>query len=108
MNEQYNQECFIKTTLSQIENNLTKFIFETNSSNVQSLYLRNEISKFKTNSFRRNNSQNDITSQYSNITQRILPLLNVKRNLNFRHRNSSIFKVKNINKNLISGKQDIK
>ena len=107
MNEQYNQECFIKTTLSQIENNLTKFIFETNSSNVQSLYLRNEISKFKTNSFRRNNSQNDITSQYSNITQRILPLLNVKRNLNFRHRNSSIFKVKNINKNLISGKQDI-
>ena len=38
-----NQEKFIKTTLSQIENNLTKFIFETNFSNVQSLFLRSEM-----------------------------------------------------------------
>ena len=107
MNDTFNQEKFIKSTLWKIENNLTKFIFETNSSNVQSLYLRNEISKFKTKFFRRNNSQNEITSNYSNITQKILPLLNNKRDPSARHKNNTIFKPNIINNNIITGKQDI-
>ena len=102
-----NQEKFIKTTLSQIENNLTKFIFETNFSNVQSLFLRSEISNFKSKSIRRNNSQNELSSHYSNITNKILPLLNYKRDPSARHKNSSIFRPKIINKNIITGKQDI-
>ena len=104
MSDKFNQEKFIKTTLSKIEKNLTRFIFETNFSNVQSLYLRSEISKFKTKSFRRNNSQNEINSHY---THRILPLLNNKRDPSARHKNSSIFHPKAINPNIISGKQDI-
>ena len=106
MNVKYNQDNFIKSTLEKIEKNLTKFIFETNFSNVQSLYLRSQISKFKKNSFRRNNSQNDI-NHYSNITNKILPLLNNKRDPNARHKNSSIFHPKTNNNNIISGKQDI-
>ena len=107
MTDKFNQEKFIKSTLFQIENNLTKFIFETNFSNVQSLFLRSEISKFKEKSFKRNNSQNELTSHYLNITHKILPLLNNKRDPSARHKNSSIFRPKMINKNIITGKQDI-
>ena len=107
MSDNFNHDKFFKSTLSQIENNLTKFIFETNFSNVQSLYLRNQISQFKKKSFRRNNSQNELTSHYSNITQKILPLLKNKRDPSARHKNSSIFNPKAINENIITGKQDI-
>ena len=107
MSDRFNQEKFIKSTLSQVEKHLNRFIFETNFSNVNSLYLRNEISKFKKNIFRRNKSQNDIDSHYQKINQRILPLLNRRRDPSARHKNSTIFNPKIINKNIISKKQDI-
>lgn len=107
MVDRFNQEKFINTTLSQVEKNLNRFIFETNFSNVNSLYLRNEISKYKKKNIRRNKSQNDINSLYQNINHRILPILNRKRDPSARHKNSTIFNPKIINKNIISGKQDI-
>ena len=107
MVDRFNHEKYINTTLSQVEKNLSRFIFETNFSNVNSLYLRNEISKFKKRNFRRNKSQNNIASYYQNINQRILPILNRKRDPSARHKNSTIFNPKVINKNIISGKQDI-
>ena len=58
MNVKYDQEKFFNKTLSKIEKDLTKFIFETNFSNVPSLYLRDEISKFKKKSFKRSSPQN--------------------------------------------------
>ena len=105
MSDKFNHEKFFKSTLSKIENNLTQFIFETNFSNVQSLYLRNQITQFKSKSFKRNNSQNQFN--YANIAQKILPLLQNKRDPSARHKNSSIFNPKIINENVISGKQDI-
>ena len=78
MSEKYNQEKFFNSTLSKLESDLTKFIFQTNFSNVQSIYLREEISRFKNKSFNRSNSQNDFKPNYTKLKQKIFPLLIIK------------------------------
>ena len=107
MKEKYNQEKFFNSTLSKIENDLTKFIFETNFSNVQSLYLREEISKYKMKKFKRNNSQNDYQPYYHKVKQKVFPFIKNKRDPDVRNKNSSIFTPIVENKHIISGKQDI-
>ena len=107
MSEKYNQEKFFNSTLSKLESDLTKFIFQTNFSNVQSIYLREEISRFKNKSFNRSNSQNDFKPNYTKLKQKIFPLINNKRDPSARNRNSTIFTPLVKNKNIISGKQDI-
>ena len=107
MKEKYNQEKFFNSTLSKLESDLTKFIFQTNFSNVQSIYLREEISRFKNKSFNRSNSQNNFEPNYSKLKQKIFPLINNKRDPSARNRNSTIFTPLVKNKNIISGKQDI-
>ena len=106
MNVKYDQEKFFNKTLSKIEKDLTKFIFETNFSNVPSLYLRDEISKFKKKSFKRSSSQNGF--EYYNIMKRkIFPMLVNKRDPETKNKNSTIFVPLIRNKNLITRKQDI-
>ena len=107
MSEKYNQEKFFNSTLSDIEKNLTKFLFETNFMNSQSLYLREEISKFKDKLISRSNSQNLLQANYTQIKQKIFPLINNKIDPNALNRNNSIFTPIIRNKNVISGKQDI-
>ena len=107
MNEKYDQEKFFYSTLSKLESNLTRFIFETNFTNVPSIYLREEVSKLKKKSFKRSISQNQIQPHYTKIRQKIFPLINNKRDPSARNRNSSIFKPLIKNKNIISGKPDI-
>ena len=108
MKEQYNQEKFFNSTLSKLENDLTQFIFETNFTNVPSIYLREEISKFRKKAVKRSNSQKGFDPYYSQIKQKIFPTINNKRDPSARNRNSSIFTPLIENKNIISGKQDIK
>jgi hypothetical protein len=106
MNVKYDQEKFFNKTLSKIEKDLTKFIFETNFSNVPSLYLRDEISKFKKKSFKRSSSQNGF--EYYNIMKRkIFPMIINKRDPEAKNKNSTIFVPLIRNKNLITRKQDI-
>ena len=101
------QEKFFNSTLTKLENNLTKFIFETNFSNDSSLYLKGKILKMKKRSFKRNNSQNIPYPYFNQIKKKLLPFINEKRDPNKLNRNSSIFTPIIINKNIISGKQDI-
>ena len=75
MSEKYNQEKFFNSTLSKLESDLTKFIFQTNFSNVQSIYLREEISRFKNKSFNRSNSQQ--------ILNNIRPNLNMEKEADY-------------------------
>ena len=107
MKEKYNQEKFFNSTLSKIENYLTKFIFETNFSNIPSLYLREEISKFKMKKFKRSNSQNDYQPYYHKVKQKVFPFIKKIKDPDVRNKNSSIFIPIVENKNIISGKQDI-
>ena len=107
MIDRYNQEKFFNSTLSDIEKNLTKFLFATNFMNSQSLYLREEISKFKDKLISRSNSQNLLQANYTQIKQKIFPLINNKIDPNALNRNNSIFTPIIRNKNVISGKQDI-
>ena len=107
MIDRYNQEKFFNSTLSDIEKNLTKFLFATNFMNSQSLYLIEEISKFKDKLISRSNSQNLLQANYTQIKQKIFPLINNKIDPNALNRNNSIFTPIIRNKNVISGKQDI-
>ena len=107
MIDRYNQEKFFNSTLSDIEKNLTKFLFATNFMNSQSLYLREEISKFKDKLISRSNSQNLLQANYTQIKQKIFPLINNKIDPNALNRNNSIFTPIIMNKNVISGKHDI-
>ena len=107
MTDRYNQEKFFNSTLYNIEKNLTKFLYETNFTNSQSLYLREEISKFKDKLMNRSNSQNLLQANYSQIKKKIFPLINNRIDTNKINRNNSIFTPIISNKNIISGKQDI-
>ena len=108
MKEKYNQEKFFNSTLSKIENNLTKLIFETNFSNEQSILLREEIKKYKRKLIRKSNSQKNYEPFYTKINQNIFPFINNRINPNALNKNSTIFTSLIKNKNIISHKQDMK
>ena len=108
MKEKYNQEKFFNSTLSKIEDNLKKFIFETNFSNEQSLLLREEIKKFKNKVIKKSKSLNTYEPFYAKIKQNIFPFINNKIDPNALNKNSTIYTSLVKNKNIISGKQDIR
>ena len=108
MKEKYNQEKFFNSTLSKIENNLTKLIFETNFSNEQSILLREEVKKYKRKLIRKSNSQKNYEPFYTKINQNIFPFINNRINPNALNKNSTIFTSLIKNKNIISHKQDMK
>ena len=108
MKEKFNQEKFFNSTLSKIENNLTQLIFETNFSNEQALLLREEIKKFKRKSIKKSNSLNNYEPFYAKLKQSIFPFINNKLDPNSLNKNSTIYTSLTKNKNVISGKQDLK
>ena len=110
MHEPKNQEKFIKDTIEEVHNNLTKFILDTNYSNVQSIHLRNQLEEFKLNILKQEEKvkeKKSIFNKNQNIDKHLLPYLDNFYNPNVCFPNSSLFIQKVKNKNILRGFQDI-
>ena len=108
MSETEKQAKFIKDTLDKVHSDITKFIIDTNYSNVKSIHLRNELEQYKAQMLKRENQikkRQIINNQ--NINQYLLPLLDNIHNPNLCIPDSSLFTQKIKNKNVLRGFQDI-
>ena len=113
MNDEENkQKEFINSTLLKIKDSLTKFLVDTNYSNIQSLYLRQRIDDYEKEYLKQNqNSKRNASSNnksFSNDT--ILPLLIDKKNPKFCYNKNNIYnmrkKMSNTSKNENKKKND--
>ena len=102
------QAKFIKETLDKVHNDITKFIIDTNYSNVNSIHLRNQLEQYKEqiiqneNQIKRNQMINN-----QKIRNYLLPLLDNIHNPNLCIPNASLFSQKTKNTNVLRGFQDI-
>ena len=55
--ENVKQKEFINSALTKLKDNLTKFIVDTNYSNIQSLYLRQQIDTYEKEILKQNQSR---------------------------------------------------
>ena len=93
-NEEDKQKEFINATLQQLKENISKFITSTNYSNIQSLYLRQQIDDYQ-KEFNRLNQQKIYQRQLSeNSTLKneiVLPLLLNSKNPKISYKKESIY-----------------
>jgi len=109
--EEDKQKEFINSTLLKLKDGITKFIVDTNYSNIQSLYLRQRIDSYEKQFNKRNKNQKKSASQNNKSfnSETILPLLINTKNpklcydknnlYNIRKKNNTINLVENMKKN---------
>ena len=108
MKEENNkQKEFINSTLKKLKDNLTKFIVDTNYSNIQSLYLRQRINNYEKEFLKQNKNYKKSSSlnNKSFTSETILPLLIDKKNPKIIYNKNHIYNIgnrnnKNINENI--------
>ena len=75
------QKEFIDITLQKLKDNITKFIVDTNYSNIQSLYLRQQIDNYEKDFIERNQNKRSYSLSNKSLTnETILPLIINNRN----------------------------
>jgi protease II len=93
-NEEDKQKEFINATLQQLKENISNFITSTNYSNIQSLYLRQQIDDYQ-KEFNRLNQQKIYQRQLSeNSTLKneiVLPLLLNSKNPKLPYKKESLY-----------------
>ena len=80
MKEEDKQKEFINSTLLKLKDGLSKFIADTNYSNIQSLYLRQRIDDYEKEYIKQNTKRNASLNNKSLTSDIILPLLIDKKN----------------------------
>ena len=94
--EENKQREFINSTFLKLKDGLTKFLVDTNYSNIQSLYLRQRIDDYEKEFLKQNqNSKRNSSSNnksFSNDT--ILPLLIDKKNPKLSYNKNNIYNIK--------------
>ena len=80
MKEEDKQKEFINSTLLKLKDGLSKFIADTNYSNIQSLYLRQRIDDYEKEYIKQNTKRNTSLNNKSLTSDIILPLLIDKKN----------------------------
>ena len=103
MKEENNkQKEFINSTLNKLKDNLTKFIVDTNYSNIQSLYLRQRIDNYEKEYLKQNKNYKKSSSlnNKSFTSETILPILIDRKNPKIIYNKNHIYNVgKKNNKN---------
>ena len=100
--EDNKQKEFIKSTLLKLKDGLTKFIVDTNYSNIQSLYLRQRIDNYEKEFLNKNYKKSASLNNKSFTSETILPLLIDKKNPKIIYNKNHIYNIKkktNKNKN---------
>ena len=80
MKEEDKQKEFINSTFLKLKDGLSKFIADTNYSNIQSLYLRQRIDDYEKEYIKQNTKRNASLNNKSLTSDIILPLLIDKKN----------------------------
>ena len=106
MKEEDKQKEFINSTLLKLKDGLSKFIADTNYSNIQSLYLRQRIDDYEKEYIKQNSKRNASLNNKSLTSDIILPLLIDKKNPKKCYNQNSIYNIrkrtnsKNIKENI--------
>ena len=99
--ENVKQKEFINSALTKLKDNLTKFIVDTNYSNIQSLYLRQQIDTYEKDILKQNQSRKNLSVNYKSLNnETILPLLISNKNPNKLYDKNKIY-------NYVKGKSSI-
>ena len=95
--EDYKQKEFINSAFSKLKDDITKFIVDTNYSNIQSLYLRQRIEDYEKNFMKPNlNAKKSVSvNNKSFSSETILPLLIDKRNPKICYNRNNIYNIRN-------------
>ncbi len=109
-NEEDKQKEFINSTLLKLKDGLTKFIVDTNYSNIQSLYLRQRIDNYEKEFNKQIQSQKRSVSQNSKsfTGETILPLLINKNNPKICYNNNNIYNTRKKRPNIINLNENMK
>ena len=93
--ENVKQKEFINSALTKLKDNLTKFIVDTNYSNIQSLYLRQQIDTYEKEILKQNPSRKNLSVNYKSLNnETILPLLISNKNPNKLYDKNKIYNTK--------------
>ena len=93
--ENVKQKEFINSALTKLKDNLTKFIVDTNYSNIQSLYLRQQIDTYEKEILKQNQSRKNLSVNYKSLNnETILPLLISNKNPNKLYDKNKIYNTK--------------
>ena len=109
-NEEDKQKEFINSTLLKLKDGLTKFIVDTNYSNIQSLYLRQRIDNYEKEFNKQIQNQKRSASQNSKsfTGETILPLLINKNNPKICYNNNNIYNAGKKRPNIINLNENMK
>ena len=101
------QREFIASTLLKLKDGITKFIVDTNYSNIQSLYLRQRIDNYEKEFLKQNSKRtSSLNNNNSFSSETILPILIDKKNPKNCYNKNNIYSIKkktnivNLNENM--------
>ena len=91
--ESEKQKEFINSTMLKLKDEITKFIFDTNYSNIQSLYLRQQIDDYEKEYIKKNqvSKQNISVNNKSLSNKTILPLIINNKNPNICYNKNKLY-----------------